>query len=189
MTLVQRMLPVVSAATNSLRQSDGEVSPGYSDAKLMHYANLDTDHPYKQACVTYYRVVFPERVHWMTMEFDPRSGFAQNEDKIADLLIPRKNISSSPSSNKDTVDTAMIEVTFEDIYNGFQLPCPAGLVLLPGWCHISDNINNVFFSLPQVMKFTLLSTQTQSTRREIKTIILVSSARSLDTNVLMTSKR
>ena len=105
------------------------------------------------------------------------------------LLIPRKNISSSPSSNKDTVDTAMIEVTFEDIYNGFQLPCPAGLVLLPGWCHISDNINNVFFSLPQVMKFTLLSTQTQSTRREIKTIILVSSARSLDTNVLMTSKR
>ena len=82
----------------------------------------------------------------------------------------------------------MIEVTFEDIYNGFQLPCPAGLVLLPGWCHISDNINNVFFSLPQVMKFTLLSTQTQSTRREIKTIILVSSARSLDTNVLMTSK-
>ena len=133
MTLVQRVLPVISAATNYLRQSAGE-SHGYSDAKLMHYANVDTEHPYKQACVTYYRVIFPERVHWMTMEFDPRSGFAQNEDKIANFLIPRnKSQTLSPlPSNKETSESAMIEVTFEDIYNGLQLSCPAGLVLVPG---------------------------------------------------------
>ena len=137
MSLVQQVLPAVSACANKLRQSEGVESLGYSDAKLMHYANVDTDHPYKQARVVYHRVVFPECVHWMTLEFDPRSGFAQSEDKIADLLIPRRNGCTHPSlpSNKNGNVSPMIDISFEAIYSGwrqFPLTCPAGLVLVPG---------------------------------------------------------
>ncbi len=68
--LVKRTLPVASAAAQfankiikpldsvpAARGSDStESSPTYSDANLTHYATVETDHPYKQAVVSHFRV-------------------------------------------------------------------------------------------------------------------------------------
>ena len=64
--LVKRVLPVVSAAVQSARAGDsgdgereGEDSSSsstYSDTKLLHYATVETDHPYKPASVSHFKV-------------------------------------------------------------------------------------------------------------------------------------
>ncbi|XP_010576465.1 PREDICTED: E3 ubiquitin-protein ligase MYCBP2 isoform X16 [Haliaeetus leucocephalus] len=52
-----------------------------------HYAVVESEHPYKPACVTHYKVTFPECVRWITIEFDTQCGTAQSEDVLR-LLIP-----------------------------------------------------------------------------------------------------
>ena len=52
--LVKRTLPVISATTHSI-QSEEPVTV-YTDTKHLHYANIETDHPYKPSAVTHYRV-------------------------------------------------------------------------------------------------------------------------------------
>uniref|UniRef100_A0A8C2YGI1 E3 ubiquitin-protein ligase MYCBP2 n=1 Tax=Coturnix japonica TaxID=93934 RepID=A0A8C2YGI1_COTJA len=52
-----------------------------------HYAVVESEHPYKPACVTHYKVTFPECVRWITIEFDTQCGTAQLEDVLR-LLIP-----------------------------------------------------------------------------------------------------
>ncbi|XP_066092496.1 E3 ubiquitin-protein ligase MYCBP2 isoform X10 [Saccopteryx bilineata] len=59
-----------------------------------HYAVIESEHPYKPACVMHYKVTFPECVRWMTIEFDPQCGTAQSEDVLR-LLIPVKTIQNS----------------------------------------------------------------------------------------------
>ncbi len=70
--LVKRTLPVVSAAAQFASKvvRPGEASAGsdvsgsestestrtYSDTNLMHYATVETEHPYKQATVSHFRV-------------------------------------------------------------------------------------------------------------------------------------
>ncbi|XP_068251620.1 E3 ubiquitin-protein ligase MYCBP2 isoform X12 [Nyctibius grandis] len=54
-----------------------------------HYAVVESEHPYKPACVTHYKVTFPECVRWITIEFDTQCGTAQSEDVLR-LLIPVK---------------------------------------------------------------------------------------------------
>ena len=59
---MKRILPVISIATQCLGQSDKggdgkpEDSSVYSDTKHLHYATVETEHPYKDACVSYYKV-------------------------------------------------------------------------------------------------------------------------------------
>ena len=138
--MVRRTLPVIAAATKILRQPDSEDDKnGYLDAKLMHYASVETDHPYKQTNVAHFKVQFPDSVQWMSLELDSKCGFAQPEDKLASLLIPCKsNFSQEQSVNSkptDTTVTKMFGVTFDDLYSNFQhfgLDTPAGLVVLPG---------------------------------------------------------
>ncbi|KFO34057.1 Putative E3 ubiquitin-protein ligase MYCBP2 [Fukomys damarensis] len=59
-----------------------------------HYAVIESEHPYKPACVMHYKVTFPECVRWMTIEFDPQCGTAQSEDVLR-LLIPVRTIQIS----------------------------------------------------------------------------------------------
>ena len=61
--LVKRVLPVVSAAVRSVRAGDGDRekareddSSTYSDTKLLHYATVESDHPYKPASVSHFKV-------------------------------------------------------------------------------------------------------------------------------------
>ena len=55
--LVKRSLPVMVAATSAERAARGERDPSvYSDTRHLHYATLETEHPYKQAHVTHHKV-------------------------------------------------------------------------------------------------------------------------------------
>lgn len=53
--LVKRVLPVVSAAVQSVAEAS-EDSSAYSDTKLLHYATVETDHPYKPVSVSHFKV-------------------------------------------------------------------------------------------------------------------------------------
>ncbi|XP_061486029.1 E3 ubiquitin-protein ligase MYCBP2 isoform X9 [Rhineura floridana] len=66
-----------------------------------HYAVIECEHPYKPACVTHYKVTFPECVRWMTIEFDAQCGTAQSEDVLR-LLIPARLIQISGFGTKQT---------------------------------------------------------------------------------------
>ncbi len=86
------------------------------------------------------QIKFSENVQWMTLEFDPRTGFAQQEDKIGELLIPSHHPASLPSQTKHTnsppeVATSLMGVEFGDVFDGWErysLVTPPGVVLLPG---------------------------------------------------------
>ena len=85
------------------------------------------------------QVKFSENVQWMTLEIDPRSGFAQREDKIGELLIPRgKNGSNTPPvpDNKQGGQLSeLVGLPFDDLFadwERYSLENPPGLVLLPG---------------------------------------------------------
>lgn len=60
--LVKRVLPVVSAAVQSVEvrghtEEEGKSSSTtYCDTKLLHYATVETDHPYKPASVSHFKV-------------------------------------------------------------------------------------------------------------------------------------
>ncbi|XP_075774972.1 E3 ubiquitin-protein ligase MYCBP2 isoform X15 [Pelodiscus sinensis] len=64
-----------------------------------HYAVIESEHPYKPACVTHYKVTFPECVRWMTLEFDAQCGTAQSEDVLR-LLIPVRILHNSGFGQK-----------------------------------------------------------------------------------------
>lgn len=133
--IVRESLPVISALARQLHEPGNGDKESYSDTKLMHYATIETDHPYKPATVSHYQVRFPDRVQWMSLEFDPRSGFAQPDDKIANLLVPRKSGPSRTTPSTDTTVSKMVGISFEELHSDWQhygLETPAGLVLLPG---------------------------------------------------------
>ena len=146
--MVRHTLPIITAAAKAFKEASktdsSSTKNGYLDSKLLHYANVETDHPYKPASVSHFRIQFPSQVQWLSLEFDNKCGFAQAEDKIINILVPR----SSSSSNKDksssqdvseAVVTPMMGMNFEDFYSNFQnfgLHAPAGLILLPGNVYI-----------------------------------------------------
>ena len=150
--MVRRTLPVIAAAVKgfkkltdpNLHTCDNE----YLDSKLLHYANIETDHPYKPATVSHYRVKFPDQVKWMSLEFDNKCGFAQAEDKLINILIPRtSNRTDSTDTGSNAIVTPMVGINFEDLYSNFQnfgLSTPAGLLVLPGdWTLCSFDIIHV----------------------------------------------
>lgn len=74
------------------------------------------------------------------MEMDPRSGFAQREDKIGELLIPRRRNGGSvllPDNKQSEQLSELVNLSFDDLYVDWErygLENPPGLVLLPGEC-------------------------------------------------------
>ena len=77
----------------------------------------------------------------MSLEFDPRCGFAQSEDKIGELLIPRCNRVTPAASPKQTnnqqalVSSPYTDVSFDELYadwDRYALNAPPGVVVLPG---------------------------------------------------------
>jgi len=80
LSLIHELLPH-TAALNLLHEHP---QPQCSQ----HYAWVESEHPYRPATVSSYRVSFPETVRWMVVEFDPQCGTAQAEDSLQ-LYIPR----------------------------------------------------------------------------------------------------
>jgi E3 ubiquitin-protein ligase MYCBP2 len=105
LTFIQEMLPHVTAlnlimgmksSQTSLNQQDNEGSGQQTSGTHFappvtttshYYTWLESDHPYKSATVSYYKVTFPETVKWLTVEFTPDCGTAQPEDYLQ-LYIP-----------------------------------------------------------------------------------------------------
>ncbi|XP_045068074.1 E3 ubiquitin-protein ligase MYCBP2-like isoform X1 [Coregonus clupeaformis] len=148
--LVQELLPAVSAlnqkyaqlAFNPNQSTDStmgnQLEQGLSACTTSsHYAVIESDHPYKQAGVTQYKVSFPDCVRWTTIEFDPQCGMAQPEDVLR-LLIPSHSLHLSSLSTKplvhDTINT-WVELKKISGSNGW----PTTVLVLPG--------NEALFSL------------------------------------------
>ena len=95
LTLIQETLPHVAALNLLSTMGSSEIS---QDSELQshvstptttshHYTWLESDHPYKPATVSHYRVTFPDTVKWLSIEFTPECGTAQPEDYLQ-LYIP-----------------------------------------------------------------------------------------------------
>lgn len=105
LTLIQEMLPHVTALnlTSAMKSSQVSLQQQDNDTTAQqtavahyippvtttshYYTWLESDHPYKPATVSYYRVTFPDTVKWLTVEFTPDCGTAQPEDYLQ-LYIP-----------------------------------------------------------------------------------------------------
>ncbi|XP_077071826.1 E3 ubiquitin-protein ligase MYCBP2 isoform X14 [Siphateles boraxobius] len=141
--LVQELLPAVSAlnqkyappAFNPNQSTDSttgnQPEQGLSACTTSnHYAVIESDHPYKQAGVTQYKVSFPDCVRWITVEFDPQCGTAQPEDVLR-LLIPSRSMHFSGLGSKalahETINT-WTELKKFSGSNGW----PTSVLVLPG---------------------------------------------------------
>lgn len=95
LTLIQEMLPHVAALNLLSTMGSSEISQDNEVQAHIptpittshHYTWLESDHPYKPATVSHYRITFPETVKWLTIEFTPECGTAQPEDYLQ-LYIP-----------------------------------------------------------------------------------------------------
>uniref|UniRef100_A0A6Q2X7Z5 E3 ubiquitin-protein ligase MYCBP2 n=1 Tax=Esox lucius TaxID=8010 RepID=A0A6Q2X7Z5_ESOLU len=148
--LVQELLPAVSALNQKYappafnpNQSTDSTTGNQPDLGLCacttssHYAVIESDHPYKQAGVTQYKVAFPDCVRWTTIEFDPQCGTAQPEDVLR-LLIPSRSFNMSSLGTKhlahDSINT-WVELKKISGSSGW----PTTVLVLPG--------NEALFSL------------------------------------------
>ncbi|XP_043461333.1 E3 ubiquitin-protein ligase MYCBP2 isoform X1 [Leptopilina heterotoma] len=142
LTLIQEMLPHVAALNllsgpSSVSQ-DNEMQMHFTSpiTTSTHYTWLESEHPYKPATVTQYKVTFPETVKWLTVEFTSECGTAQPEDYLQ-IFIP--DISNSRSSKCSNTDES--QELFPVLRKLSNVPCqwPQNAFVLPG--------NKVIFSL------------------------------------------
>ncbi|KAJ3592162.1 hypothetical protein NHX12_007291, partial [Muraenolepis orangiensis] len=148
--LVQELLPAVSALnqkyappTFNPNQSTDSTTGNQPEQGLSacttssNYSVIESEHPYKQAGVTQYKVSFPDCIRWTSVEFDPQCGTAQPEDVLR-LFIPSRTLHLSSLAAKplaqDTINT-WIELKKFSGATGW----PTTVLVLPG--------NEVLFSL------------------------------------------
>ncbi|KAK7882381.1 hypothetical protein WMY93_028555 [Mugilogobius chulae] len=148
--LVQELLPAVSALnqkyappTFNPNQSTDSTTGNQPEQGLSacttsnHYAVIESDHPYKQAGVTQYKVSFPDCVRWTTIEFDPQCGTAQPEDVLR-LLIPSRILHLASLGGKPLFHDTINTWTELKKFSG-STGWPTTVLVLPG--------NEVLFSL------------------------------------------
>ncbi|PIK49703.1 putative E3 ubiquitin-protein ligase MYCBP2 [Apostichopus japonicus] len=59
-----------------------QVKDGLEVTRSQRYLLVESDHPYQPATVCHSKVTFPPSVKWMTLEFGPECGTAQQEDSL-----------------------------------------------------------------------------------------------------------
>ncbi|CAH1777009.1 unnamed protein product [Owenia fusiformis] len=109
LSLVQEMLPPIAELNSQLHPilpglREGELGNGNGNGRndegmVPHYAMVESDHPYKPATVANYKVTFPDSVKWLSLEFDPQCGTAQNED-ILHVSIPSNSVTTIEGSTE-----------------------------------------------------------------------------------------
>lgn len=67
-----------------------------------HYCVVESDHPYKSASISTYRIQFPPCVQWFTIEFDPQCGTVQPDDYL-NVSIPIQSLSRTDGFHKHQV--------------------------------------------------------------------------------------
>lgn len=139
LTLIQEMLPhvaglnLLSAMGMSQVSQDSESQSHFAPPVTTshHYTWLESDHPYKPATVSHYKVTFPETVKWMTVEFTPECGTSQPEDYLQ-LYIP--NVGAVGKSDDSSVYLPVLHKM-----SNIASQWPQYAIVLPG--------NEVIFSL------------------------------------------
>lgn len=156
LSLIKKLLPLVALLVKKLEHLDGAASstasppPSPSVRSIVttskQYVVVESDHPYKPASVSNYKVTFPASVKWLSIEFDPRCGTAQPEDGLQ-LLIPSTKRVQAQAANKgrrasikDNVELCANEYwpVFRK-FTGKPGSFPTACIVLPG--------NEVVFSL------------------------------------------
>ncbi|XP_074101339.1 MYC binding protein highwire isoform X2 [Cotesia typhae] len=158
LTLIQEMLPHV-AGLNLLtamgmsqvsQESDNQLHTSSPTTTSHHYTWVESEHPYKPASVSHYKVTFPETVKWMTIEFTPECGTSQPEDYLQ-LYIPNSNnFTGNSNNNNSNFNNGGVNKNNEDNWSSIYLPVlhkmsnvasqwPQYAIVLPG--------NEVIFSL------------------------------------------
>ncbi|KAJ8916891.1 hypothetical protein NQ315_013359 [Exocentrus adspersus] len=152
LNLIQELLPHVAAlnlietssecgkfltSSNSFTKQD--VFDNMTDTTSKHYILVESDHPYKVATVTNYRVTFPSAVKWMSIEFDPACSTTQPEDSLQ-LYVPAIDYSLHKRFNHAD-DTDITDSPYWPVLHKFSgsFQWPTTSVILPG--------NEVIFSL------------------------------------------
>ncbi|TDG40226.1 hypothetical protein AWZ03_013349 [Drosophila navojoa] len=113
--LIKEILPHI-AALNQLHVSKDQRSEQLrpeptpaSSTTSNHYCIVESEHPYRSASISCYRVEFPPCVQWLTIEFDSQCGTAQLEDYLL-LSIPMRPTASpaaaTPPCQSTTTPTA-----------------------------------------------------------------------------------
>lgn len=101
LNLIQEILPHVAALNllatsgmnpngSSLTASTADMLESLANTTSQHYTWVQSEHPYKPASVSNYRVAFSENVKWMSIEFDPACSTSQPEDSLQ-LYVPSIN--------------------------------------------------------------------------------------------------
>ena len=105
-SLIQDLLPKVSELNVQLvKNSPGlQGAAAESDLPSPHYAWVESEHPYKPAGISNYRVVFPSSVKWMAIEFDPACCTAQAEDSLQ--MYIRNPAAQRPKNLKTSMVTS-----------------------------------------------------------------------------------
>ncbi|XP_076245488.1 MYC binding protein highwire [Calliopsis andreniformis] len=147
LTLIQEMLPhvaalnLLSAMGSSQISLESEVQTHASPPVTTshHYTWLESDHPYKPATISHYKVTFPDTVKWLTIEFTPECGTAQPEDYLQ-LYIPNI-VSNSHAGTHVSVAAEDAPLHWPVLHklSNVQSQWPQNAVVLPG--------NEVIFSL------------------------------------------
>ncbi|XP_058809373.1 E3 ubiquitin-protein ligase MYCBP2-like [Phymastichus coffea] len=159
LTLIQEMMPHVTALNltlamklsqaMSLHQNDDTDNTIQQQQTVAHYSPpitttshyytwLESEHPYKPATVSYYRVTFPESVKWLTIEFTPDCGTAQPEDYLQ-MYIP--NVNAMAAKNLESINLEESPIYWPVLHklSNVQSQWPQSAVVLPG--------NEIIFSL------------------------------------------
>ncbi|XP_046604041.1 E3 ubiquitin-protein ligase MYCBP2 isoform X2 [Neodiprion virginianus] len=148
LTLIQEMLPHISALNQISGMGSSQIS---QDSEIQshsvppittsqHYTWLESDHPYKAATVSHYKVAFAETVRWLSVEFTPDCGTAQPEDYLqlyipSSVASPPITIGAATTSSEDNLPHWPVLHKLSSIPSQW----PQNAVVLPG--------NEVIFSL------------------------------------------
>lgn len=110
-----------------------------------HYAVVESDHPYKPATISRYRLQFPDEVHWMSLEFDPKCGTAQAEDYLHVYCSALRNndIVQDRSGDKDKGEIDSHWLVLKRFSGSDNWP--TGSIVLPG--------NSLLFSLESASEY------------------------------------
>ncbi|CAG0881435.1 unnamed protein product [Darwinula stevensoni] len=86
--LVQELLPIVSQLNQRWPEQiqSSDISAPKDLTTSPYYAVVESEHPYKAASVSFFRLTFPASVKWMCIDFDSRSETAQSEDTLQVFL-------------------------------------------------------------------------------------------------------
>ncbi|XP_030378381.1 E3 ubiquitin-protein ligase highwire [Scaptodrosophila lebanonensis] len=150
MCVSKEQRPVLSAAplqapSLSLRP-DASGSPSQSTTTSNHYCVVESEHPYRSASISCYRVEFPPCVQWLTIEFDAQCGTAQLEDYLL-LSIPLRPTAPEPCQSSDDYYD-MLDNNLGPTRRTAGSNCRNAQVLMSSCYKTSDNTTATTSSLP-----------------------------------------